>query len=287
MLSITNQRVTSYSEMEQTTNLGLKNREYIDYSQAAQIEGSCRIFGVPEILIHAGWGGMNEPESQIHVKENVENSLKLMSTLYRLGLKKFIFLGSINEYGQRGGGLSEDMEPLGKLRNYDLGKRKVGGLGICESERPGTVYIHIRLANVFGAPQRTDSLIGALHHAYNNDQPAKLSACEDYRDYIHTSDAAEGVLRICDVDFSTTVNLGSGKSIQLKMFVEKYWETLGGDKDQLHFGALGQREDEPKQPRPFMDISKLEELTQWKPVLTIEDGIKRTVSDMKLLETSH
>ena len=237
-------------------------------------------------MIHAGWGGMADPESQVHLGENVENSFKLMSTLYRLGLKKFIFLGSINEYGQRGGRLSEEMEPQGSLRNYELGKRQVGELGRHESEKWGAVYIHVRLANTFGAPQRPGSLIGALHQAYTNNVPAQLSACEDYRDYIHTSEAAEGVVRICSVDLSTTVNLGSGKSTQLKKFAEKYWETLGGERDALHFGAIPSLENEPEQSKPFLDISKLEELTQWRPVSTIEEGINQTITAMRSIETS-
>ena len=119
VLSVTNQMVSNYPQVKETTALGLKKREYIDFSQAGQIEDSCRKFGVPEVLIHAGWGGMTEPESQVHLSENVANSFTLMRTLYRLGLRKFIFLGTINEYGHRGGKLSEDMDPVGKLRNYD------------------------------------------------------------------------------------------------------------------------------------------------------------------------
>lgn len=280
VFSVTNQQTINYPEIKHGAALNLGNREYIDYSQQSELEKACQRFGVPDVLIHAGWGGMSEPESQIHLKENVANSLTLMRTLYRLGLKRCIFLGTINEYGERGGKLSEEMEPLGKLRNYEAGKRKVGDLGIGEAERQGAVYIHVRVANSFGAPQRTNSLIGTLHQAYNSDEPARLSACENYRDYIHTADVAEGVLRICDVDYSTRVNLGSGKSIRLRNFVEKYWETLGGDEDQLIFGALGPGEDEPEQSKAFMDISKLASLTSWRPALTIEQGIKKTVADM-------
>ncbi len=128
---------------------------------------------------------MGDPESQIHLKENLENSLTLMRALYRLDLGKCILLGAINESGQRGGKLSEEMEPLGKLRSYEAGKRKVGILGIGESEKQGTFYIHVRAANSFGAPQRTNLLIGTLHQASNSNEPARLSACENYRDYTH------------------------------------------------------------------------------------------------------
>jgi len=283
VLNVTNQKVSNYAG---DNNPGPTHREYIDDYRPEQIEETCNRFGVPEVLIHTGWGGMTDSESQIHLNENVKNSFSLMSTLYRLGLKKFIFLGSINEYGQRGGRLSEEMEPQGKLRNYELGKRRVGELGVCESKKWGAVYIHVRLANTFGAPQRADSLIGTLHQAYTEGVPAKLSACEDYRDYIHAFEVAEGVFRICEVDFSTTVNLGCGKSTQLRWFVEKYWATLGGDTDSLLFGAIPQRKNEPDQPKPFLDISKLKDLTHWRPTSTMEEGIKKTVIDMRSWEAA-
>ena len=280
VLSVTNQTAANYPEKDEATALGFKSRQYVDFSQAGQIEDSCSRFGVPEILIHSGWGGISEPESQIHLNENVADSLTLIRTLYRLGLKKFVFLGTINEYGQRTGRLSEEMEPVGKLRNYEAGKRKVGELGIKEAEEQGAIYIHVRVANLFGAPQRVNSLISTLHQAYNSNESAQLSECGNYRDYIHTSDVAEGILRICDIKSSTTVNLGSGTSILLRDFVETYWESLGGDRDKLIFGSLQQRKDEHEQPRAFMDISKLAELTHWKPASTLQEGIKQTVIDM-------
>ena len=91
---------------------------------------------------------------------------------------------------------------------------------------------------------------------------------------------AEGILRLCDVASSTTVNLGSGNSIQIRHFVEKYWRTLGGSEDKLLFGALGQREGDPQESEQFMDISKLASLTGWRPALTIEQGIEKTIADM-------
>jgi len=278
VLAVTNQEQMNYLDIMQRSPLLQEKREFCDFSQTSQIEQLCDHYGVPDILVHAGWGGMTEPQSQIHLEENVTNTSMLMSTLYGLGLKKFIFLGSIDEYGQRDGELSEGSKPVGNLTNYALGKCQVSEIGIRESERRSAIYIHVRLANCFGAPQRENSLIRTLHTAYKNNKGPQLSPCQNFRDYIHTSDASEGIRRICDIGHSTTVNLGSGRSIQLKNFVEKYWNELGGAADKLSFGAPDSGEQQKQNPRPFMDLSKLVELTKWKPSVSIDEGIRLTAA---------
>lgn len=61
VLSITNQMVANYPEIKETTAVVLKNREYIDFPQAGQIEDSCRKFGVPEVSILTGWAEWVSP----------------------------------------------------------------------------------------------------------------------------------------------------------------------------------------------------------------------------------
>jgi len=277
VLAVTNQEVLNYSEFAPGSPAVPADRAFVDFSKSSDIEQLVKENGVPETLIHVGWGAMAEPDSEFHLNENVETATTLMQTLYGLGLKKFIFLGTILEYGQGTGPFTEDTQSTGQMRNYEIGKAKVREIGLAESKQRGTIYIHVRVSYTFGAPQRKNSLIDTLHTACENQDVAKLGACENNRDYTHTSEVAEGVLRLCNLDASTTVNLGSGGSLQLKEFVEKYWSEIGGDPELLGFAPPNNRPDEPN---PFMDVSTLERLTNWKPTLSIEQGIEKTVADM-------
>ncbi len=55
---------------------------------------------------------------------------------------------------------------------------------------------------------------------------------------------------------------------------------LGGDSTMLHFGAHRKPDHEPTQPYCYADLDKLKALTNWSPLLSVEDGIKRTVQDL-------
>lgn len=278
LLSVTNQHDISYPDAKQSTELISRSRVTVDFSDSSQIESTCEEFGVPDVFIHAGWGAMTNPDSKAHLEENVVNAETLIRTLYGAGLGKFIFIGSIEEYGQRDGKLSESSEPQGTLRNYALGKREVASRGFREAAKRDSIYVHVRLANAYGAPQRNGSLIHTLHSAYQNQEVPQLGPCAIYRDYIHTSDVAEGILRICEIDVSTTVNLGSGKTILLKDFAKQYWDVLGGDGGDLIFGGTSVGGDQAEPPRPYMDLTRFEELTKWRPVVSMREGIELTAA---------
>ena len=108
-----------------------------------------------------------------------------------------------------------------------------------------------------------------------------LSPCEHYRDYIYISDVVKGIQLISDLNESTIVNLGSGKAVQLRDFVKRFWQRLGGELSRLNFGAHSRPGHEPVQPYCFSDQHKLKKLTNWTPSVLIDDGIKETVAVLR------
>ena len=257
-------------------------RHPLDFLDAAQIQSQVRQFGLPDVFIHLAWGDMAQPETNRHLEENVKAGQTLIDTLYDAGLKKFIFIGSMTEYGGRLGALQEDMPPEGRLTNYALGKIKVTEHGYARAAELKRIFLHIRPFFVFGAGQRKGSLINDLHEAFQAGREVQLGPCEHYRDFIHVSDVAQGVRRLLPVEASTTVNLGSGSVIQVKEYVKMFWAQFGGDPATLKFGARPMRANEPEQPQSYADLTRLKQLTGWTPSLNLKQGIARTVADLQL-----
>lgn len=249
----------------------------LDYLDPEDIEDKVNRLGLPDIFIHLGWGDMTNPESPVHLKDNVQIGKNLIETLFKLGLKKFIFIGSVSQYGGRVGLLSEDMESQGRLTNYAKAKNEVERLGFQAAKKFGLIFISVRLFAIMGAGQRQGSLINDLFQAHLKGESVSLSPCEHYRDYIHLFDVAEGLIRICAIDQSTIVNLGSGKVVQLKDFVVDFWKKLGGDIDKLKFGMRTLHPGEPDYPKSYADLTRLIKLTQWQPELSLEEGIIKTI----------
>ncbi len=253
----------------------------LNYLDAEDIEAKVRQFGLPDLFVHSAWAAMDKPESPLHLEENVQAGRILIKTLFNLGLKKFLFVGSMNEYGARTGALSEDLEPEGRLTNYAKAKREVAAIGFQAAKTFGKTFLHARTFYVYGAGQRQGSLINDLYQASLTGTEVSLSPCEHFRDYIHVSEVAEGLRRISSLPESATVNLGSGTVVQVRDFVLLLWKALGGENQKLKFGARKIGWDEPEQPKSYADLTRLKQLTRWAPAFTLEQGVARTVEDLR------
>ena len=253
---------------------------YIDFSDRKHIRDAIHLHGVPDVFLHLGWGAVYEPQSEVHLTDNVDEGKKLISELYEGGLKTFVFLGSASEYGDLEGSLSENMNGVGKLTNYVKGKNEVSEYGFEIAKQLNRVFLHVRLFYTFGAGQQHNSLINQLYKNAVDNVTMNLSPCEHYRDYIHVSDVVEGLKRICRVDESAIVNLGSGRVVQLRDFVEHFWMCLDGAPGALNFGAHKKPANEPGQPRSYANLENLKRLTDWMPSLSLDAGIEKTVRDL-------
>lgn len=256
---------------------GADGRRFMDFADRRNILDCAREFGVPDVFVHLGWGAMTDPGSEEHLTGNVQCAKTLLDALYEAGLKKFVFIGSANEYGARAGLLTEDLAPEGRLTNYGRAKYAVTLYGLEKARACGSSFICVRPFYVFGAGQRSGSLINKLYRCYLSGQNADLGPCEHFRDYVHVSEVAEGIARLAQVDAITIANLGSGRVIQVKDYVLLFWKLLGGRPEQLIFGANPMRAGEPEQPWAYAGLEHLKELTGWTPTLTLEQGLCLTI----------
>ena len=140
--------------------------------------------------------------------------------------------------------------------------------------------MHIRLFYTYGAGQTHNSLINQLFKASLSVDDISLSPCEHFRDYIHVSDAAEGISELATIDYTGIINLGSGNVIKLKEFVKLFWKACKADPSLLKFGQHDLSALEQSQPKSFANISKLINISSWKPSIKIEEGIEKTVAQM-------
>ncbi len=253
----------------------------LDFLSPEDIKDKAAHLGLPDIFIHLGWGDVSRPELDVHLTEGVASGKNLIETLFKLGVKKFLLTGSISQYGGRVGILSEGMEPGPRLTNYAKAKSEVERFGLQAAKIYGETFICVRIPWAFGAGQRQGSLINDLFASYIKGTDVSLTPCEHYRDFIHMIDVVEGLKRISYVDESGIINLGSGKVVLMKDYVSMFWKNLGGGMDRLKFGARPLPANEPEQPKSYFDIARLIRLTQWQPALTLEEGIIKTIEDLR------
>ena len=250
---------------------------YTDFSDRKHIRKTVMEHGVPDTFIHLGWGDVYQPHSEEHLSTNLQNGINLVDEFFDLGVDRFLLIGSVSEYGNRFGAMTEELAAEGPVSNYVKSKIALSQYGLNASERYKRKFIHIRLFNTYGAGQTHNSLINQLFQSYLDNKPISLSPLEQFRDCIHVSEAAEGIKRICSVDQSAVINLGSGRVIQMKEFVKILWRQLGASPELLLFGSHEKPLHEQNQSYVIANLTKLQSLTNWVPSLSIEDGIKMIV----------
>lgn len=274
------QRISNTKQQDNIFHSCNNRPTYIDFQNGKSINRAIEDLGLPDIFIHLGWGDMTNPHSGMHLDTNVKQSKNLIKVLYEAGLEKFVFLGSMNEYGEQIGSLDEKMKSNGEITNYAKGKIEVASFGFEKAKETNRKFIHIRLFYTYGPMQKKKSLIQDLYQSYKNNTTVSLGPCEHYRDYIYISDVIKGIRLLCDIDESTTINLGSGSAIKLKKFINIFWQTLGGKSEMLHFGEKTIVK-EQAQLNCFASLDRLQRLTGgWKPTISIKEGIIQTIKEM-------
>jgi len=135
--------------------------------------------------------------------------------------------------------------------------------------------IDIRISNVYGPtrlmrPDIVPSTIWSLIHL----KKASLWSKKPIRDFIFVDDAINAVMKLIDSDFSGPVNVGSGigSSIsELSECLEKLSNIKIFDKQIPVAGHM----------EYYHDISLLQSIIDWKPLFSIEEGLKTTFESMQ------
>jgi len=253
----------------------------LNYNDREQINLAVKKYGVPNTFVHLGWGNVYLPHHSDHISTNLQSGKNLIDELYDSGLERFILIGSSSEYGGKAGKLSEVVcNPDESINKYVKGKIILSNYGLEVAKKFNKSFIHVRLFYTYGAGQKHNSLINQIHKSYLSGESINLSPCLQYRDYIHAYDASTGIEKLCSSDFRGIVNLGSGKIIQLKCFIEKLWKEYGQARDKLNFGQHSQPDYEQIQPKAYADLNQIRKLTSWQPLIDINKGIKITVSNL-------
>ena len=116
-------------------------------------------------------------------------------------------------------------------------------------------------------------------------QSFKLSKGEQLRDFCHISDIASGILSILEnkKTFGEVINLGSGQPISIKEIVQMISRQIG--KGNPEFGKIPYRKGENM--CLYADISKAKQLMNWKPLVSLEEGLKKLYFILRMRLTNN
>jgi dTDP-glucose 4,6-dehydratase len=184
-----------------------------------------------------------------------------------------------------------NVNPVGPRGVYDEAKRFQEAITMAYHTYHGVETRIVRIFNTYGPRMRLNDgrvLPAFIGQALRGEDLTVFGDGSQTRSFCYVDDLIEGIYRLLHSDYSAPVNIGNPEEITIKEFGEEILKLTGsGVKMVLKDLPV----DDPKQRRP--DITKAKELLKWEPVVSREDGLKKTydyfkkISREKLYKTAH
>jgi len=228
------------------------------------------------------------PASPIHYQYNPVKTIKtsVMGTINMLGLAKRvrarIMLASTSEvYGDpkvhpQAEKYWGNVNPIGIRSCYDEGKRVAETL-MMDYHRQNKVDIKIiRIFNTYGPRMALNDgrvVSNFIIQALQNKDITIYGDGLQTRSFQYVDDLLNGVFKMMDKEnFIGPVNLGNPNEFTIKALAERVIE-LTNSKSKIVYHDLPS--DDPTQRQP--DISVARQELDWKPVVLLDEGLKKTI----------
>ena len=245
------------------------------------------------VLIHlaanVGGIGANRAHPAEFFYDNLMMGVQLMHESWRLGIGKFIAIGTVCAYPKftpipfKEENLWEGY-PEETNAPYGLAKRMLLVQAQAYREQYDFDSIYLLPVNLYGPGDNFDPedshVIPALIRKFLEAQlPGATRAVDVWgtgsatSEFLYVEDAAEGILLAAErYDQSEPVNLGSSTEISIRDLVDIIARTTGFD------GSIHWDTTKPDgQPRRKLDVTRAERLFGFRSFTTFEDGLRRTI----------
>ena len=167
------------------------------------------------------------------------------------------------------------VNPIGERSCYDEGKRCAEALCFAywrERQQPIRVA---RIFNTYGPRLRPGDgrvVSNFIVQALRGEPLTVYGHGEQTRSFCYVDDTVEGLLRLMDADVTGPVNLGNPREHTVLELAELVLH-LTGSRSRLERRPLPA--DDPRRRCP--DISEAGRLLDWRPRVSLEDGLRRTI----------
>jgi nucleoside-diphosphate-sugar epimerase len=212
-------------------------------------------------------------------RANVDATLNVLVAARDAGVKRLVFAGSSSAYGNTPTlPKSEDM-PSNPLSPYAL--QKVIGEQYLQmfTRLYGLETVSIRYFNVFGPRQDPTSpysgVISVFATALLENRPAKIYGDGGQtRDFTYVANVVDGVLRACEAPNASgeIINVATGGRISLNELYAEMKKVVGATVDPDY---LDGRQGDVRDSQAAIDKAK--SLLGYTPIVSFEDGLKRTI----------
>ena len=204
-----------------------------------------------------------------YFKSNVIGTLNILQAARHARIKKFIYAASASCYGIPKKYPTNENALINPMYPYALTKWQAEELVMHWVKVYNFPAISLRFFNCYGLRSRTSGAYGAVFGVFLAQKLAQkpltvVGNGKQTRDFVHVDDLVRAVLKAAlSKKIGEIYNVAGGKEIT----VNKIAKLIGG-----HKVSVPKRPGEPD--RSLADISKIKIHLNWKPKISIEQGIR-------------
>jgi len=219
----------------------------------------------------AGLSKVNESikNPQKYYKANVISTLNILNSIQGNNLKKFVYSASASCYGNSKEMPTSEKAKIQTLSPYALTKWMSEKMIMEHAKIYKFPAISLRFFNVYGPRAKVSNAYSSvisifLKQKLTNKSLTVVGDGLQSRSFIYVSDVVNAMIKAAKSKIINEIfNVGSKKSVQINKIVE----VLNGKKN-----YISKRPGEPR--HSHSDITKIERLLNWKPKISINEGIK-------------
>jgi len=213
----------------------------------------------------------------VYYSTNVMGTLNLLELCKEHKVKKFVLASTSSLYAGQPMPFIEDLPVNAPISPYAASKKSAEVTAYCYHFYYGLDVSVLRYFTVYGPAGRPDmSVFRFIKQIIKNEPLEVFGDGSQSRDFTYIDDIAEGTIKALKPLGYEIINLGNNSPYQLIdliVIIEKHL----GEKATINYKEFHKVD----MRATWADISKAERILKWKPKVSLEEGIRRTVEWMK------
>ena len=198
----------------------------------------------------------------------------LLEFLPRHKLKRFVQIGSSDEYGNASAPQRESMRE-NPISPYSLGKTSATHFLQMLHRTEGFPAVILRLFLTYGPGQDEGRFLPLIIRGCLDNNEFSTSAGEQLRDFCYVEDTVQAILLalITNKAVGEVINVASGEAVSIQTMIDKVCEFTSSGKPQ--YGEVPYRNGENM--ALYANVEKAEKYLQWKPKTKLDQGLQETI----------
>ena len=210
----------------------------------------------------------------VYYEANCTGTLNLLEMCRRFGVKKFLLASTSSLYGKHNQvPYREDADTNRPLSPYAASKKAAEAIAFSYHHLHGIDVSIPRYFTVYGPAGRPDMCVFRFVRRIVEDESIVVFGDgSQSRDFTYIDDIARGTVAALRPLGYEVINLGGDRPVLLSAIIDQIAE-LTGNRLQIEYRPIHPAD----VPTTWADVSKAAALLDWRPEISIEEGLRRSV----------